>query len=95
MNKSISETIQERDRVKVTDIMNLGPGEFYGLIAEGNEHELLKSKFETDEKGREEVIDFPLIASEMEIKINYYRIIAEANGILEPVNNQGDSLLKF
>lgn len=95
LNKSISETIQERDRVKVTDIMNLEPGAFYGLIAEGNEHELLKSKFEADGKGREEVIDFPLIASEMEIQNNYYRIITEAKGILEPVKDKGDSLLKF
>lgn len=95
LNKSINETVQERDRVKTTDIMNLDPGEFYGLIAEGNDHELLKSKFDNKEDGREEVFDFPLIASEMEIQNNYYRIIAEAKGILEPVNNQGDYLLKF
>ena len=45
LNKSIHETIQERDRVKITDNMNLQPGEFYGFIAEGNEQEILKSKF--------------------------------------------------
>lgn len=45
LNKNINETIQERDRVKTTDVMNLRPGEFYGIIAEGSEREILKSEF--------------------------------------------------
>ncbi len=39
--------------------MNLQPGEFYGFIADGNEHEILKSKFHIDGEFCEENFDFP------------------------------------
>ncbi|WP_449401369.1 type IV secretion system DNA-binding domain-containing protein [Chryseobacterium wanjuense] len=42
-SKSKSENIQERDRVKVSDLINLNPGEFYGIIAEGEPKEFLKN----------------------------------------------------
>ena len=48
-NKGTSESIQERDRVKVSDITNLEAGQFYGLIAEGQPKEFLKTQFIADE----------------------------------------------
>lgn len=38
---SASESMQERDRVKISDITNASPGVFYGVIAQGNKKELL------------------------------------------------------
>ncbi|RUA33454.1 MAG: type IV secretory system conjugative DNA transfer family protein [Bacteroidetes bacterium] len=95
LNKSINETVQERDRVKVTDIMNLQPGEFYGFIAEGNEHEILKSKFQIDQEFGEETFDFPEKATEMDIQDNYHRIIDEAKSILDPNTEQESKLIRF
>lgn len=40
-NYSTSRSIQQRERVKVSDITNLPAGKFYGVIAEGNHNELL------------------------------------------------------
>jgi len=99
-NINTSESIQERDRVKVTDIMNLQPGEFYGFIAEGNETEVLKSKFLMDD----EIIDFEFEhkskATEKMILDNYAKIINESKSIIaskqstEPIGNDVD-LIKF
>ena len=71
LNKNINETIQERDRVKTTDVMNLQPGEFYGFIAEGNEHEILKSGFQINTNIQNENFDFPIKATDMDIRKNY------------------------
>lgn len=38
---STSESMQERDRVKISDVTNASPGVFYGVIAQGNKKELL------------------------------------------------------
>ena len=84
LNKSINETVQKRDRVKIMDIMNSQPGEFYGFIAEGNEHEILKSRFQINQEFWEEPFDFPIMATETDIQENYRRIIEEAKSILEP-----------
>ncbi|WP_438424871.1 type IV secretory system conjugative DNA transfer family protein [Aquimarina macrocephali] len=40
-NTSVSQSIQQRERVKVSDIINLSAGKFYGTIAEGNMTELI------------------------------------------------------
>ena len=40
-NSSVSESIQQRERVKVSEIINLPPGKFYGMIADGNVKELI------------------------------------------------------
>ncbi len=40
-NYSTSRSIQQRERVKVSDITNLPAGKFYGVIAEGNHKELM------------------------------------------------------
>jgi len=41
--KSVSstESLQERERVKISDITNAKPGVFFGIVAEGNKNELL------------------------------------------------------
>lgn len=75
-----SETIQERDRVKVSDLINLGPGEFYGIIAEGKPKEFLNTQFIQDLQNgagndKQEV-------SNEEMSINYFRIIEESKQLL-------------
>lgn len=75
-----SETIQERDRVKVRDLINLEPGEFYGIIAEGKPKEFLKTQFLEDyceSKSNEN----KLVSAE-EMSENYFKIIEEAKSLI-------------
>ncbi|WP_437824824.1 type IV secretory system conjugative DNA transfer family protein [Tenacibaculum mesophilum] len=98
-SENMSETIQERDRVKSTDIMNLEPGEFYGFIAEGNKKELLKTKFLVDEDIEATDLEFEFKAFEEDVQKNYRKIIEEAKSILlEPTSvktSEDDDFIKF
>ncbi|MGG6230986.1 type IV secretory system conjugative DNA transfer family protein [Tenacibaculum sp. SDUM215027] len=98
-SENMSETIQERDRVKSTDIMNLEPGEFYGFIAEGNKKELLKTKFLVDKDIETTDLEFEFKASEEDVQKNYRKIIEEAKSILlEPTSikvSEDDDFIKF
>lgn len=76
-----SETIQERDRVKVSDLINLEPGEFYGIIAEGKPKEFLKTQFLEDFAENEE--NKKIVVTEQEMNDNYFRIIEESKQLLE------------
>ncbi len=93
LNKSTNETVQERDRVKTTDIMNLRPGEFYGLIAEGNEREILKSRFQINGNLEDSDFDFPIKATDFDIHENYQKIIWQAKSIFETHEEDGDGLI--
>ncbi|KAA2218516.1 type IV secretory system conjugative DNA transfer family protein [Maribacter flavus] len=95
LNKSTNETVQERDRVKTTDIMNLRPGEFYGLIAEGNEREILKSEFGINKRLGDSGFDFPIRASDLDIQENYQKIIWQAKSIFEPMAEKDESFIRF
>lgn len=75
-----SENIQERDRVKVNDLINLEPGEFYGIIAEGQPKEFLKTKFLAEHLSTAENTNKAV--TEEEMKENYFKIIEEAKAIL-------------
>ena len=75
-----SETIQERDRVKVSDLINLDPGEFYGIIAEGKPKEFLKTQFLEDFAENE--ANEKASVTEQEMSENYFRIIEEAKSLL-------------
>ena len=79
--KGKSETIQERDRVKVTDLINLEPGQFYGIVAEGKPKEFLDTQFLEDlidgKKNQKSSV------SDEEMSNNYFKIIEEAKYILE------------
>lgn len=79
-NKGLSESIQERDRVTIQQITNLKAGQFFGIIAEGTPKEFLKTQLKPSEiKGEYE---FPIRATEEEIRANYLRIIEEAKSII-------------
>ncbi|WP_099545598.1 type IV secretory system conjugative DNA transfer family protein [Maribacter sp. 4G9] len=95
LNKSTNETVQERDRVKTTDIMNLRPGEFYCLIAEGNEREILKSEFGINKRLGDGGFDFPNRATSQDIQDNYQKIIWQAKSIFEPMAEQDEGLIRF
>jgi hypothetical protein len=76
-----SENIQERNRVKISDIVNLGQGEFYGIIAEGSPREFLKTQFLRDEiKGK--YINQKIPINESMMQENYFKIIAECKEII-------------
>lgn len=75
-----SESIQERDRVKVSDLINLNTGEFYGIIAEGQPKEFFKTQFLTDFAESRE--NDKRAVTDMEMQENYYRIIEEAKRIV-------------
>ena len=76
-----SETIQERDRVKVSDLINLDPGEFYGIIAEGKPKEFLKTQFLEDFAENE--ANKNTVVTDQEMNDNYFRIIEEAKALLK------------
>lgn len=76
-----SENIQERNRVKISDIVNLAQGEFYGIIAEGSPREFLKTQFLRDEiKGK--YINQKIPINESIMQENYFRIIADCKAII-------------
>ena len=81
-NAGTSETVQERDRVKISDLVNLSQGEFYGIIAEGSPREFLKTQF-----NRAEIINThintKIPATEKMMEENYFRIIEECKNIIE------------
>lgn len=79
-----SETIQERDRVKVSDLINLDPGEFYGIIAEGKPKEFLKTQFLEDLA--ENQSNENLVITDKQMNDNYFKIIEEAKSLVSNGN---------
>lgn len=75
-----SESIQERDRVKVSDLINLNTGEFYGIIAEGQPKEFFKTQFLEDHAESRD--NDKRAVTDKEMQENYYRIIEEAKTIV-------------
>jgi hypothetical protein len=81
-NTGTSENVQERNRVKISDLVNLSQGEFYGIIAEGSPREFLKTQFLRDEiKGK--YINQKTPINEGMMKDNYLEIIQQAKSIFE------------
>ena len=74
---SVSQSVQQRERVKVSEIINLSAGKFYGTIAEGNVKELIgvqlkqvpdqKREFMTNDNSISLNENFKKIYSEVEI----------------------------
>lgn len=79
-NKGRNESIQERDRVKILDIIHLNPGEFYGINAEGNPREFIKTQFIQNRINSFE--NQNVIVSGKEMSDNYFRIIEESKGLI-------------
>ena len=81
-NVGTSENVQERNRVKISDLVNLSQGEFYGIIAEGSPREFLKTQFIRDEiKGKHINQKIPINPDMM--RDNYLEIIQQAKSIFE------------
>ncbi|GGW43939.1 conjugal transfer protein TraG [Arenibacter certesii] len=87
--KGKSQSIQERERLKISQIMRTDTGQFYGVIAEGSPREFIGYQFDYDKekvdvsKGMNAI---PEVDSET-IMNNYHRIISEARNIIEPKSN--------
>lgn len=79
-NTGTSENIQERDRIKVSDITNLEAGEFYGLIAEGTPKEFLKTQFIA--QPIKSTYQPQTITTDEQMSDNYNRIVIEAKSIV-------------
>ena len=80
-NSGVSENIQERDRVKVSDITHLSSGQFYGIIAEGSPKEFLKTQFKPFEIVPN-VREKQVVTSDIKMRENYEKIVREAATIL-------------
>ncbi|WP_020533037.1 type IV secretory system conjugative DNA transfer family protein [Flexithrix dorotheae] len=75
-NMGVSETIQERDRVKVQELTSLKAGEFLGIIADGN-RDNFSCQFE-EFKAQKANIDLPAsVVDDDEIKANYLKVKRE------------------
>ncbi|HFG0578083.1 type IV secretion system DNA-binding domain-containing protein [Flavobacterium psychrophilum] len=81
-NAGTSEAVQERDRVKISDLVNLCQGEFYGIIAEGTPREFLKTQF-LQAKIKGEYINTKIPVNAQIMEDNYMRIIEECKTIIE------------
>jgi hypothetical protein len=81
-NKGTSESVQERDRVKVNELIHLESGEFYGIVAEGSPREFLKTKFEYSPIPNN-YINTRIPVNEEIIKENYFRIVNECKEIFD------------
>lgn len=80
-NRGRNESIQERDRVKISDIIHLNPGEFYGINAEGNPREFIKTQFIQNRINSFE--NQNIVVTDKKMSDNYFRIIEESKSILE------------
>ncbi|WP_445711618.1 type IV secretory system conjugative DNA transfer family protein [Flavobacterium sp.] len=81
-NQGTSENIQERNRVKISDLVNLSQGEFYGIIAEGTPREFLKTQFLRNEIQGAYINQKLPINSDI-MKENYMRIVNECKEIIK------------
>lgn len=79
-NTGTSESVQERDRAKVSDITNLGAGQFYGIVAEGSPQELLKEQFKENRVTTS--YNFEVRTTDVEMKVNYNKIVEECKTII-------------
>ena len=79
-NRGRNESIQERDRVKISDIIHLNPGEFYGINAEGKPREFIKTQFIQNRINSFE--NQNIVVTDKETSDNYFRIIEESKSIL-------------
>lgn len=79
-NKGFSESIQERDKVRVSDITSLEAGQFYGLIAEGHPNEFLRLQFIPQEVKLSHT--FHDKTTDEEMAENYNRIVLESKSII-------------
>ena len=81
-NNGTSENIQERDRVKANDLVNLSQGEFYGIIAEGSPREFLKTQFNRAEIVNTNINTKIPVSDEM-MSENYFRIVNDCKNLIE------------
>jgi hypothetical protein len=77
-----SQSIQERDRVKISEILKAEPGQFYGLIAEGKPREFIKHQFGYDKTEVHKDVIKTRLADQYVLDFNYSKIIQEAKSIL-------------
>lgn len=81
-NRGTAESIQERDRVRVSDIINLNPGEFYGIVSEGQPREFLKTQFLLPEEMPETYQQTPRTTPQ-EMQRNFDNIIQEMKELFQ------------
>jgi len=79
-NKSINESIQEREKIKLSEIINLETGQFCGLIAEGKPREFIRSQFIASETKSDYQIRSRVSNNKM--ILNYNKIVNESKQIL-------------
>jgi len=79
-NTTTGESIQERDRIKVSDVTNFDVGEFCGIISEGSPREFISEQLYPSKIDISKV-ELSSKTSDILMKNNYYKIIEEAKSI--------------
>lgn len=79
-NNSESQSIQQRERVKVSDITNLAPGRFYGLLAEGDKMEVMGEQLSQVEETHK---PFRLIHENVDLKAHFKQIYDDVSRLSE------------
>ena len=84
-NKSKSQTIVKRDRVKIQQVVNFRPGEFVGLIAEGNKKEIYTQLKQGDDE--EMNISYRQSISIEELNMNFDKIFDDIEQLIKENTN--------
>ena len=87
-NEGQSESVQERDRVRASEIINLNAGQFFGILADGKPREFLGVQFKPFKKETISVDTKLRPISENEIYANYAKIVEEAKNLITPGNQE-------
>ena len=84
-NKSKSQTIVKRDRVKIQQVVNFRPGEFVGLIAEGNKKEIYTQLKQGEDE--EMNISYRQSISIEELNMNFDKIFDDIEQLIKENTN--------
>ncbi|MBC3794979.1 type IV secretory system conjugative DNA transfer family protein [Spirosoma utsteinense] len=85
-SKSISESLQERQRIQINDVTELSEGEFLGQLVE-SDYSSFKAQFKYQEKGiLPAFAPFQDVTPEA-VRANFLRIQSEVQAILKPKSN--------
>ena len=93
-SKGESERVQEMNKVRAEDITKLNVGQFYGVLAEGNNRELLGVQFKPFDSERD---SFPIEmreASKIDIERNYERILQETRELFKVQTSESTPVKK-
>jgi hypothetical protein len=88
-NNSESQSIQQRERVKVSDITNLAPGKFFGLLAEGDKMEVMGEQLSQVEETHK---PFSLVHDNVDLKAHFKQIYDDIRRLSEEKTSEKNTI---